>query len=64
VENPALWCRASLTRESGREGSEAQKQRQEREYDYGGAEVVKGLSAFRFLPSGSLELSCGIKHRM
>ena len=37
----------------------AQEQRYEWEYVYGAVEVVEGLTEFRFLPSVSLELSCG-----
>lgn len=37
----------------------AQEQRYEWEYVYGAVEVVEGLAQFRFLPSVSLELSCG-----
>jgi transposase len=37
----------------------AQEQRYEWEYVYGAVEVVEGGAQFRFLPSVSLELSCG-----
>ena len=37
----------------------AREQRYEWEYVYGAVEVVEGLAQFRFLPSVSLELSCG-----
>jgi len=37
----------------------AQEQRYEWEYVYGAVEVVEGLAQFRFLPSVSLDFSCG-----
>ena len=37
----------------------AREQRYEWEYVYGAVEVVEGLAQFQFLPSVSLELSCG-----
>jgi len=42
----------------------AQEQRYEWEYVYGAMEVVEGLAQFRFLPSVSLELSCGFLQQL
>jgi len=42
----------------------AQEQRYEWEYVYGAVEVVEGLAEFQFLPSVSLELSCGFLQQL
>ena len=42
----------------------AQEQRYEWEYVYGAVEVGAGLAEFRFLPSVSLELSCGFLQQL
>ncbi len=42
----------------------AQEQRYEWEYVYGAVEVVEGLAGFPFLPSVSLELSCGFLQQL
>ena len=42
----------------------AQEQRDEGEYVYGAVEVVAGLAEFRFLPSASRELRCGLLQQL
>ena len=42
----------------------AQEQRDEGEYVYGAVEVVAGAAEFRFLPSVSRELSCGLLQQL